>query len=219
MEFVEFVKRRVPQYFEGARVLEIGSLDINGTVRSHFSGCEYVGLDIAPGKGVDVVCEGQAYDAPDATFDVVISCEAMEHNPHWVETMANMFRLAKPGGLVLMTCATAGRKEHGTARSEPGSSPLTVEKGWNYYRNLTLRDLVREVDLSSLAAWGSACNWKSYDLYFLGLKRTDDAGLVASFRGLVADLEASYRRRKWRSIRWLRRSVRESLKHRLAGRA
>jgi len=48
-----------------------------------FSDCDYIGLDVAPGNGVDIVCEGQNYDAPDESFDVVISCEVMEHNPFW----------------------------------------------------------------------------------------------------------------------------------------
>lgn len=219
MAFIELVKHLAPRYFQGTRVLEIGSLDINGSIRGCFSDCEYLGLDIASGKGVDVVCEGQAYDAPEGSFDVVVSCEAMEHNPHWAETMANMFRLVRPGGLVMMTCATVGRKEHGTAKSEPSSSPLTVEKGWDYYRNLTWRDLKRHVDFSPLMAWSHACNWRSYDLYFLGLKHSEDPEDAAAGVKLVSAVTSAYRKRTWSSLRWLRRSIREHLKYCLFGRA
>src|SRR5690606_19424692 len=107
-------------FFRGTRVLEVGSLDLNGSVRSNFSGCDYLGIDVAAGPGVDLVCQGQDYDAPDGSFDVVTSCEAMEHNPYWRETFANMLRLCRPGGLILMTCATTGRGEHGTTRKHPG---------------------------------------------------------------------------------------------------
>ena len=106
--FVATIKMAFPSYFAGSRVLEVGSLNINGSVRQHFSGGQYIGLDVGPGPGVDVVCQGQDYDAPDGSFDVVISCECLEHNPFWRETFENMLRLCRPGGLVIMTCASTG---------------------------------------------------------------------------------------------------------------
>jgi len=127
--FVEFVKYFFPNFFSGANVLEVGSLDVNGTIRRYFKDCNYTGIDIAEGPGVDVVCQGQAYDAPAGTFDTVVSCEAMEHDPHWRDTFENMLRLCKSGGLVLVTCAGVGRPEHGTVRREPGASPLTISLG------------------------------------------------------------------------------------------
>lgn len=64
-------------------MLEVGSMDINGTIREFFRD---TGLDVTPGPRVDVVCGGQEYAAPDRSFDVVLSCEAMEHNPDRVQT-------------------------------------------------------------------------------------------------------------------------------------
>jgi len=171
IEFVGIAKSLFPAFFERKKVLEIGSLDINGAIRGCFNDCDYIGLDVAPGPGVDVVCEGQKYDIPDASFDVVISCEVMEHNPFWKETVENMIRLLKPGGIMVMSCATTGRPEHGTSRTDVGSSPLTVEKGWEYYRNLSEKDFARAVDFSPFLSFGFATNWNSYDLYFLGIKR------------------------------------------------
>src|SRR5665213_873697 len=184
LEFVDLTKSLFPDMFAGRKVLEIGSLDINGTVRGYFTNCEYTGLDVAPGPGVDVVCEGQKYNAPDASFDTVICCEVMEHNPYWVDTFYNMMRLLKPGGLMIMSCATGWRPEHGTSRSDPGNSPLTVEQGWEYYRNLGARDIMRKVDFSSLSAWAFATNWDAWDLYLLGTKdpRPEAAEKIASFK-------------------------------------
>lgn len=81
LEFIEITKSIFPEMFVGLKVLEIGSLDINGSVRSFFDNCDYTRLDIAPGRGVDVVCEGQKYDAPSASFDVVLSCEVRSTIP------------------------------------------------------------------------------------------------------------------------------------------
>ncbi len=212
-EFVQHIKSFFPEHFEGQRVLEVGSLDINGSVRPFFKNCEYIGLDVAEGKGVDVVCQGQDYEGPDSSFDVVISCEAMEHNPYWKETIDNMIRLTRPGGLVVISCATLGRQEHGTAKSEPGSSPLTVEKGWIYYRNLRRHDFERVVNLTALSVWDTACNWDSYDLYFLGVKAP--ASIETTDR--LEPVFNIYHKRFWSSIKWLCRASRKHFKFTLFG--
>ena len=170
-DFVRILSESLPEFFNDVRVLEIGSLDISGSVRDFFNAREYTGIDIGPGKGVDVVCEGQKYDAPDSSFDQVISCETMEHNPYWIATFKNMIRMCKPGGLVTMTCATTGRHEHGTSCTDAKSSPLTTEAGWNYYRNLTAKDFRKEIAIDeSFAIHSFFSNWANYDLYFIGIK-------------------------------------------------
>lgn len=167
-EFVSAVKVAFPSFFVGTRVLEMGSLDVNGSVRPYFMGGEYTGIDVGPGRGVDIVCQGQDYAAPDGSFDVVISCETMEHNPHWRETFENMLRLCRPGGLVIMTCAAMGRPEHGTPRAKPQDAPL-IE--WDYYRNLEANDFRRSIPLRRyLTLWTFCSDLSACDLYFVGLK-------------------------------------------------
>ncbi len=171
--FVKRAAEHLPGFFHNASVLEVGSLNINGSVREFFRGCRYTGIDIGAGRDVDVVCAGQRYDAPDGSCDHVISCEAMEHNPFFKGTFLNMLRICRSGGLVTLTCATTGRHEHGTTRTTPGESPLTVGEGWNYYRNLARRDFRRICDLErEFACHRIWINWLSFDLYFLGLKRS-----------------------------------------------
>lgn len=171
IQFVEKVKNRFPNYFQNKSILEVGSLNINGTVRIFFEQCFYIGIDVGPGPGVDIVCEGQKFSAAENTFDTVISCECFEHNPHWVDTFSNMHRLCKSDGLIIMSCATTGRKEHGTARTEPASSPLTINLGWDYYKNLTEQDFLANFDLKKMfSMYEFTTNPKSHDLYFWGLK-------------------------------------------------
>lgn len=176
--FVNSIKNKHPKYFNSASVLEVGSLNINGSVRILFQTNEYIGIDVAEGNGVDIVCEGQDYDAPDNTFDTVISCECFEHNPYWKETFANMIRMCKPNGLIIMTCATIGRPEHGTTEHRPEDSPLTVFKGWNYYKNLTAQDFEQHFimgDYFSEYAFTEFHSGKQcHDLYFYGFMKTQE---------------------------------------------
>lgn len=131
-DFFASVRARYPEYFYKKRVLEVGSLNVNGTARDFFTDCTYVGIDVAEGPGVDIVCAGQDFRSPEP-FDVVISGEMLEHNPYWRETWINMCALSS--GLVVMTCAGRDRPEHGTTRSAPETSPLTVGLGWDWYEN------------------------------------------------------------------------------------
>ena len=70
-QFIRILAEHMPEFFRDARVLEVGSLDLNGSVRRFFSNCAYTGIDVAPGKGVDIVCQGQEFRGPDGSFDHV----------------------------------------------------------------------------------------------------------------------------------------------------
>ena len=164
------MKEKRPDFFHGVRVLEIGSLNINGTVRDFFQPADYVGVDVAPGPGVDVVALGENLDYPNNSFDVAISAECFEHNPEWSATFANMHRMAKTG--VIFTCAREGRPEHGTHDNHPDSSPLTLD--WDYYRNLNAADFEQAFDLPAMfTEHAFEYNPNSHDLYFWGVKAGD----------------------------------------------
>lgn len=172
MNFVSSLKNKFPNSFCDSTVLEIGSLNINGTVRVFFENCNYTGIDIGKGKDVDIVVEGQHYNAPDNSFDTVISCESFEHNPYWEETFSNMIRLCKSNGVIIFSCATTGRKEHGTTRTKPKDSPLTIAKGWDYYKNLTEQDFRSSFQLDDIfSTYEFSTNTESFDLYFWGVKK------------------------------------------------
>lgn len=164
-QFVESVKEKYPNNFYKAKVLEIGSLNINGSIRTLFQDCAYIGVDVGEGKDVDLVCEGQNVDHPDQTYDTTISCECFEHNPYWKETFENMHRMTKTGGLVIFSCATTGRAEHGTTRSSPEDAPLIK---WDYYRNLTEQDFNVE---GMFSHYQFSAQYQTCDLYFYGVKK------------------------------------------------
>lgn len=164
LDFVAIVRGMYPDYFFRKQVLEIGSLNINGSIRQFFEQCAYVGVDLGEGRDVDVVAKGEDLTYDDGSFDVVASCECFEHNPEWVATLNNMIRMSR--GLVFFSCATTGRPEHGTPRTSPQDAPFCGE----YYRNLTEEDVRNAIDLSVFEDYQFLTNDKAFDLYFWGVK-------------------------------------------------
>ena len=166
LDFVKSVKDMFPYSFKEASVLEVGSLNINGSVRQFFINCNYVGVDISQGNGVDIVGYVHMLPLAEDSFDTVISCECFEHDKHWKETFKKMWEVAK--GLVIFSCATTGRPEHGTTATSPADSPFTND----YYKNLTEQDFKEAFDLDSMfSKYQFSVNQRPEDLYFWGLKK------------------------------------------------
>jgi len=143
IDYCMSVKNRFPDYFKNKRVLDAGSMDINGNNRYLFEDCDYTGLDIGLGKNVDIICpvhcfvpvkrkwwEGRLYYV---LYDVVVSTEMLEHDKYWKQSLRSMYWLLNPSGLLLITAATTGRNAHGTYATDEFSSPYTLD----YYRNIT----------------------------------------------------------------------------------
>jgi SAM-dependent methyltransferase len=171
--FCRKIRSFFPEYFRGQRVLDIGSLDVNGNNRYLFEGCEYVGLDLLPGPNVDVACTAHEYTAQ-KPFDVVISTECLEHDVFYAETLKNAVALLRPGGLLLLTCATTGRPEHGTLRQKPEDAPFLtqIDPEWaNYYKVLTVQDVNECLDpQETFSRFGIEVDGHAKDLYFWGIK-------------------------------------------------
>lgn len=173
--YISSVKQNFPRYFTNQDVLDIGSLDINGNNRMHFTDCTYTGVDIAPGRNVDIVSKGHEFTS-DKQYDVVISTECFEHDQYYALTVKNCVNLLKSGGLFIFTCATIGRPEHGTRKSNSvWCSPLTSSHpDWedDYYMNLTSEDIRKAIPVDSLfSEYEFTSNATDFDLYFYGIKK------------------------------------------------
>lgn len=80
---------------KGLKVLDVGSMDVNGTVRPIFKDYDYTGMDIAEGKNVDVVQEPWIFPFDDNSFDVIVSTSCLEHDPKFWVTVKEMMRVSK----------------------------------------------------------------------------------------------------------------------------
>lgn len=114
-------------------VIEIGSRDINGTVRPLFPRAKWTGLDLYAGPAVDVVCDASEWTPPQQV-DMVICCEVLEHTEKWRDLIACAYRWLKPEGMFLMTCAAPGRGAHSHIDGQ-------LLRAGEYYGNLSGRDI------------------------------------------------------------------------------
>lgn len=93
------------------KIIDIGSLDINGSYRELFDNklWEYIGIDIKEGDNVDVVLE-KHFNLPfdDKSIDVVISGQAIEHMSHPWLMMEEIGRVLKKNGFCCMVVPSAG---------------------------------------------------------------------------------------------------------------
>jgi SAM-dependent methyltransferase len=108
--FWDDCSKKYSRYFcgpENVRILEVGSLYVNGSVRPYFK-CfsEYVGVDWRPGKNVDVVCLAHEMHF-DHQFDVVISASMLEHDPYWEKSIPRMIDCLKQDGILLLSWGAA----------------------------------------------------------------------------------------------------------------
>lgn len=126
-----WVSDRVKLYdLSRTATLEVGSLDVNGSVRSLFSG-PYTGLDMREGPGVDVVGYANLLPFEDASFDTVISTEMLEHDPTPWRSLAEMGRVLRPGGHLILTTRGNGFGLHNEPsdyfRYMPAAMPLLLD--------------------------------------------------------------------------------------------
>jgi len=145
--FCAKIKNRFPEFFNKVRVLDIGSLDINGNNRVYFDESDYIGIDLGKGRNVDMVCKAHEFPVTQEKFDVVISTECFEHDMFLEKTILHVTKLLRSGGLFLFTCATGKRREHGTINTSRYDSPFTfdMKDGWeSYYKNVS-EEMIRNI--------------------------------------------------------------------------
>jgi SAM-dependent methyltransferase len=128
------------------QALDLGGANINGTAKGVVNrhvpeppeGANLVivwrSWDIEAGPGITRVVDATAPNTfKDAwgMFDLILCTEVMEHVEHWRVVVQSAQHLLTPGGLFIMTCASTGRRPHGS-RGELDPAP------GEWYQNVPL---------------------------------------------------------------------------------
>ena len=112
-ECLEFMTKTVKTMdIKDKTVLDVGGRNVNGSIKDLFAGCRsYEALDHVAGRGVDIVADLYVWE-PGHPYDIVVSTEVLEHVRDARAAMHRMFAWVRNGGVLVMTCATEGRKPH-----------------------------------------------------------------------------------------------------------
>lgn len=109
---MEWVSRVVERHrLWGGPTLEVGSRNVNGSVRQLFRG-EYLGIDREAGAGVDLVAdiETEPLTVWNGTWRTVVSTEMLEHTLRPELALRNMARAARLDGALILTCRGYDRR-------------------------------------------------------------------------------------------------------------
>lgn len=124
---IDFVRKSLSaEEVKGKKVLEVGSLDVNGSPRPtvmHLGPSEYWGVDCWLGPSVDIVCKADDLERTFGreVFDVVLSTEMLEHVEDWRLVVSQLKRAVKKGGILVTTTRSPGFPYH----------PYPIDK-WRY---------------------------------------------------------------------------------------
>jgi len=144
-EVYTWVRENLPQTFN--TVVEIGSRDINGSLRSLFTGKNYTGVDILPGKNVDIVADA-SLELPLAkdSFDLAVCVAVFEHTPDMANIILNTAAALRPGGTMLLMAAYSWPPHSaidGDRRLHPGE----------HYANIAPKEMESALAAAALSNW------------------------------------------------------------------
>lgn len=159
-----FYEAYFPEGVAGRDVLEIGAMDVNGSLREACPpGARYVGADLAPGKGVDVV-QDDPYRLPfeDASMDACLASSVFEHAEFFWLLFEEALRVLRPHGLFYVNAPSNGpihRHPVDCWRFYPDSGRALVAWGRRQGRDPAL--------LESYVSWQQDDRWNDFVAVFV----------------------------------------------------
>ena len=104
--------------FKDKDILDIGSYDVNGSLRSIIQPTlavkSYLGTDILAGSGVDQIVSADCLldKFGEKSFDIIICTEMLEHAYDWQTCIMNIKYLLRSNGMLILTTRSEGFPLH-----------------------------------------------------------------------------------------------------------
>jgi len=118
-ECLKFIEKCLDkEKVENKEIIEVGSRNVNGSPRFYIKSLhpkKYIGCDIISGKDVDQICDVNdlLLINKENSFDILISCEMIEHVKDWQNAINNMKGVLRDNGYILITTRSPGFPYHG----------------------------------------------------------------------------------------------------------
>ena len=122
-EIIEWVNEARRLARPGARVVEVGSGDMNGTVRQLFPASDYVGVDLRIGAGMEILGDARALPLQSDSCDLVLCLSVLEHVRCWRRIVLEIGRVLRLKGVAIITAAATGYPEHAGGTDYYGAIP------------------------------------------------------------------------------------------------
>ena len=104
----KFYEKYCHENIKNKKILDVGSYDVNGTMKPIFEQGQYIGLDMEEGPNVDIVGKSQEIPFIEDFFDIVISSSCFEHDDMFWVSFKEMCRVLKPGGYMYIQAPQNG---------------------------------------------------------------------------------------------------------------
>lgn len=130
-------------------VMELGSLDMNGTARDYMRAASWIGVDRIDGDAVDIHCAAAETRFIAEQFDVILCTSMLEHDPTWRESLSHNLQWLRPGGHLFLSWGAEGNVHH---EPEP----------------------FKEVPVADVVAWAGAEGMEILESHWEGERYRDD---------------------------------------------
>lgn len=104
----KFFDKYCKESIETKKILDVGSYDVNGTMKPIFERGQYLGLDMESGPNVDIVSDAHNIPFQNNYFDIVLSSSCFEHDDMFWETFLEMCRVVNYGGYLYIQAPSNG---------------------------------------------------------------------------------------------------------------
>lgn len=133
----KFYKKYCEENIENKKILDVGSYDMNGSMKPIFAKGHYIGTDMDAGPNVDVVSNAHNLPFETESFDIIISSSCFEHDDMFWMTFLEMSRIVKKGGYIYVQAP-----QNGPYHGHPGDN-------WRFYAD----------SWKALAIWAKTNNY------------------------------------------------------------
>lgn len=106
---IDFFNKFVSEFVNPV-IVEIGSQNVNGSIRDIAPPSKYVGLDFQNANGVDIVLtDPYSFPLPDQYADIVVTSSCFEHSELFWLSFLEGVRILKPNGLFYINAPSTGK--------------------------------------------------------------------------------------------------------------